>query len=212
MQIVVKAGEAGKKALLAKPLPEAISIHWLEEGAAIPEAVAYFDLCFEETGRTAFAGISTIPVFVNAVIKTADRLPQNHIRINAWPGFLENEKIEIAAANDASLRGGTAVLEILQWKYQLAPDTPGMIAPRVIAMIINEAYYALGEDISTKSGIDTAMKLGTNYPYGPFEWSEQIGLQKIHTLLQKLSEQNKRYTIAPLLEKEAGSANQPVNP
>jgi 3-hydroxybutyryl-CoA dehydrogenase len=75
-----------------------------------------------------------------------------------------------------------------------------MIAARVIAMIINEAYWGLGEGISTKAEIDIAMKSGTNYPYGPFEWSEKIGLSKIGALLKKLSEEDRRYALAPALE------------
>jgi len=47
------------------------------------------------------------------------------------------------------------------------------------------------------------MKLGTNYPYGPFEWSNKIGLQKIYSLLKKLNEKERRYDIAPLLIEEA---------
>ena len=82
-------------------------------------------------------------------------------------------------------------------------DDYGFIAARIIAMIINEAYYALEENVSTKEQIDIAMKLGTNYPYGPFEWSEKIGLKNILSLLQKLSKQNNRYTISSLLVHES---------
>jgi 3-hydroxyacyl-CoA dehydrogenase len=45
-------------------------------------------------------------------------------------------------------------------------------------MIINEAYFALEDNVSTKAETDIAMKLGTNYPYGPFEWGQLIGLKK----------------------------------
>ncbi len=69
-------------------------------------------------------------------------------------------------------------------------------------MIINEAFYALGDDVSTKEEIDVAMKLGTNYPFGPFEWGEKIGLQNIIELLKKLSENDKRYNVAPYLQKQ----------
>src|ERR1700710_2457559 len=48
---------------------------------------------------------------------------------------------------------------------------------RVVAMIINEAYYALDAGVSSKESIDLAMKLGTGYPYGPFEWADRIGLR-----------------------------------
>ncbi len=54
-----------------------------------------------------------------------------------------------------------------------------------MAMIINEAWHALAEEVSTKNEIDTAMKLGTNYPYGPFEWAEKIGLGR-HIIEKRL--------------------------
>jgi 3-hydroxybutyryl-CoA dehydrogenase len=66
-------------------------------------------------------------------------------------------------------------------------------------MIINEAYFALDDAVSSKAEIDIAMKLGTNYPWGPFEWAEKIGLNNIYLLLQKLSLTNKRYQPAPTL-------------
>jgi 3-hydroxybutyryl-CoA dehydrogenase len=70
-------------------------------------------------------------------------------------------------------------------------------------MIINEAYFTLDEKVSSKNEIDTAMKLGTNYPYGPFEWSEKIGLKKVYELLTTLSHSHSRYEPAALLKKEA---------
>lgn len=206
MQIVVKADAQQKQEFLAKGIPADVGIHWLTRGEAVPAADAYFDLLFEEEGL-AFSGITTKPVFVNAVITTGAALPANCIRINAWTGFLKREVIELAATPACSLtskiyKDSLFVLPTLGWKYQIVADIPGMIAARVIAMIINEAYFGLGDEISSKAGIDTAMKLGTNYPHGPFEWSEKIGLQKIYALLKKLSEQDSRYTVAPSLEKE----------
>lgn len=47
------------------------------------------------------------------------------------------------------------------------------------------------------------MKLGTNYPMGPFEWAEKIGLRRIYHLLKTLEKEDKRYKAAGLLEKEA---------
>ncbi|MDB5230342.1 MAG: 3-hydroxyacyl-CoA dehydrogenase PaaH, partial [Chitinophagaceae bacterium] len=85
-----------------------------------------------------------------------------------------------------------------------APDEPGMIAARVIAMVINEAYYGLADEISSKEDIDTAMKLGTNYPYGPFEWADKIGPGNVYYLLKKLEQQHPRYAPSPLMAKELG--------
>jgi 3-hydroxybutyryl-CoA dehydrogenase len=72
-------------------------------------------------------------------------------------------------------------------------------------MIINEAYLSLEEGVSSKEEMNTAMRLGTNYPYGPFEWAEKIGPENIARLLTALSRQQPRYTPASLLLQPASS-------
>lgn len=156
----------------------------------------FFDLLFDEN-HPSFYTINQ-PVFVNAVVTTCKQLPENCIRINGWNGFLERTTIEIATNQHQQYVEAT--MKALGWNYQLVPDEPGMIAPRIIAMIANEAYFGLEDGISTKKEIDIAMKLGTNYPYGPFEWSEKIGLAKIHYLLNVLSKQDSRYTPSSFLQ------------
>lgn len=75
----------------------------------------------------------------------------------------------------------------------------GFVYPRVLAQIVNEAYFALEENIASKEDIDRAMMYGVNYPNGPFNWS--LGKEQIFVeLLQQLSSLNpKRYEIAPKL-------------
>jgi 3-hydroxybutyryl-CoA dehydrogenase len=141
------------------------------------------------------------PVFINNVTETLEekKLPLNFSRIIGWPGFLKRETWEIASGNrEVAIK----VFEQLGWKTIFVKDEPGLVSARVISMIINEAFFALGENVSSIEEIDLAMKLGTNYPYGPFEWSEKIGLQNIYHLLHKLSQTDKRYSIAPLLVKK----------
>lgn len=142
------------------------------------------------------------PVLLNSVIKTLTELnaPKNVLRINGWNGFILR-KIWEAAGNvtdevkEIFAAAGKQLIEVA--------DKPGLTAARSISMIINEAYFALEEEVSTKAAIDTAMKLGTNYPYGPFEWAEKIGLKNIYQLLAVLHRTSKRYSPAPLLQKEA---------
>ncbi|TDO51611.1 3-hydroxybutyryl-CoA dehydrogenase [Kribbella sp. VKM Ac-2527] len=52
-------------------------------------------------------------------------------------------------------------------------DAPGLIVARVMSMIANEAWEAAHQGIATTEDIDSAMILGTNYPMGPFRWSEE---------------------------------------
>ena len=131
------------------------------------------------------------PVFINEVILTLPELgtPDNIYRINGWPSFLQREKWEVAGKEDPKI---FEIFKKFGKKPILVKDSPGMVAARVISMIVNEAFYALKEKVSTKAEIDLAMKLGTNYPYGPFEWSEKIGLRRIYQLLLKLSQTDDR--------------------
>lgn len=144
----------------------------------------------------------TSPAFLHAVSgKNADRpLPGLAIRINGWAGFTERKVWECAGIISDRHRELAAQMgvELIQ-----VPDEPGLIAGRVVAMIINEAYFALGESVSSKADIDTAMKLGTNYPYGPFEWANLIGPARVLELLTVLASTDARYTPSPQLIREA---------
>jgi 3-hydroxybutyryl-CoA dehydrogenase len=62
------------------------------------------------------------------------------------------------------------------------------IFARILGGIMNEAMWAVTEGVASAKDIDTAMKLGTNYPQGPLEWAENIGLDKVHNLLIALNE------------------------
>jgi len=207
MHIAVKAGDEQKKEFITKGIAPGITVHWLgaDEMLAGVEANAYFDLLFNNDFIMADDFIAGKPVFVNAVICAAKEIGRdNYIRLNAWPGFLQRPVIEIATASNSFKNSAEQILNAFGWQYIWAPDEPGMVAARVISMIVNEAYFGLADGISTRQGIDIAMKLGTNYPYGPFEWAQKIGLQNIYFLLKKLQKQyGNRYQAASLLEKEA---------
>jgi 3-hydroxybutyryl-CoA dehydrogenase len=70
---------------------------------------------------------------------------------------------------------------------------------RVLSGIINEAMWAEKDGVANTEDIDTALKLGTNYPYGPFEWAEQIGMDRVQELLRALNEtvSDDRFTSPP---------------
>ena len=160
--------------------------------------------CFNLSADAYFHDYSDIkkPVFINAVSKTLQEInaAKNIVRINGWNGFLKRTSWEIAGVLS---EGHHEVLNALQKKIIVTPDEPGFISARIISMIINEAFYAKGENISTENEIDIAMKLGTNYPYGPFEWAASIGLKNIYDLLLSLGKNDMRYNPSPLLEQIA---------
>jgi 3-hydroxybutyryl-CoA dehydrogenase len=75
------------------------------------------------------------------------------------------------------------------------------VAARILALLVNEAASAVAEGVATPTAIDTAMRLGTNYPSGPLEWGERIGLDHVVHTLDALhaSLPDGRYRVVPLL-------------
>jgi 3-hydroxybutyryl-CoA dehydrogenase len=146
------------------------------------------------------------PVFINSVINTLIDLkaPAHVLRINGWTTFLKRTVWEISGNVDEAV---VSVFKALEIKINKFTDEPGFISARIIAMVINEAYFAVSENVSSKNEIDTAMKLGTNYPYGPFEWAGLIGKEHILALLQKLNMADTRYQPASLLIAEVNNKN-----
>jgi 3-hydroxybutyryl-CoA dehydrogenase len=146
------------------------------------------------------------PVFINSVEKTLAGIasPSNIYRINGWATFLNRTVWEIAGTASAETE---AIFKSFHVKINFVKDEPGFISARIIAMIINEAYFALEQNVSSKAEIDTAMKLGTNYPFGPFEWALKIGRNNVLVLLQQLYLTDSRYKPSELLIKEATENN-----
>jgi 3-hydroxybutyryl-CoA dehydrogenase len=82
------------------------------------------------------------------------------------------------------------------------PDSPGLIVARTIACLANEAFSALASGVADAQTINTAMRLGTNYPFGPLQWAELIGLKDILTILEGLhAELGEQYRPHPLLRR-----------
>jgi 3-hydroxybutyryl-CoA dehydrogenase len=120
------------------------------------------------------------------------------------PTFLNRELLEVSLRPEADSDELKRICKNLNTDYVIVDDRVGLVTPRVICMIINEAYYTVQEDTATREDIDIAMKLGTNYPYGPFEWCGKIGIQSIYKLLEAVYEdtEDERYKICPLLKEE----------
>ncbi len=207
MRIAVLTDGSLKEELLNQGINGPAELIWLtncEELESLSEIDGCIDLLFESGADhiSSLKKISTGPVLVNSVTGTLKDLPSGFVRFNGWPTFLKRAVIE-SACMDSSLRKKTEVLfSIFNKKTEWVEDKPGFITSRIISMIINEAYFALEEGVSTKQEMDTAMKLGTNYPYGPFEWAEKIGKGKIVSLLNELCKKEFRFSPAPRLQNE----------
>jgi 3-hydroxybutyryl-CoA dehydrogenase len=161
-------------------------------------ADAFIDLCFERSEEriASLARLLPKPVLVNSVVDTIAHIHSGFIRINGWPGFLKGNLLEAAATDNMP----DAAKRILGEGLVFVKDEPGFISARIVSMIINEAYFTWEAGISTKEEIDVAMKLGTGYPYGPFEWAEMIGVEKVVELLNRLQKMDSLYETAESLK------------
>jgi len=80
-------------------------------------------------------------------------------------------------------------------------EFPGFVTSRISALVGNEAFYMLQEGLGSPEDIDKAIKLGLNYPMGPFELGDLVGLDTRLNNLRYLHEKlGEKYRPAPLLE------------
>jgi 3-hydroxybutyryl-CoA dehydrogenase len=160
-------------------------------------ADAFMDLCFENSPARieTLAKLLPKPVFVHSVTDTLEGIHPNLIRMNGWPGFLKGNCLEVSASEEIKIKAG----QLLGGDLIFVKDVPGFVSARILAMIINEAYFTWEAGTSSKEEIDIAMKLGTGYPFGPFEWGEKIGLGRVAELLKRLSNDDPVYEVSESL-------------
>lgn len=106
-------------------------------------------------------------------------------------------------ASDAWRQQAPAWLAALGFSPVPLVDAPGLVVARTIAMLINEASDAVLQGVCTSEGADAAMKLGANYPAGPFEWLARWSTTGVMQVLESLDAQyrGERYRVSPWLRR-----------
>jgi 3-hydroxybutyryl-CoA dehydrogenase len=100
-------------------------------------------------------------------------------------------------------RLGVAVDEFVgRATEQVGSNIEKYVFARILVAIINEAAWALTQNVASAADINTALKLGTNYPKGPLEWAEEIGYGTCGQLLEALNvnASDKRFDAAEILK------------
>jgi 3-hydroxybutyryl-CoA dehydrogenase len=132
--------------------------------------------------------------------------PANVVGFAGLPPLGDAETVEVMAGlktDPAMLAKAQEFIMSLGKEPVLVGDTVGGILPRIVANLINEAAYALMEGVASAEDIDQAMKLGTNYPHGPLEWGDLIGLDQVVGIIDAIGESAgaDRYRAAPMLQR-----------
>ncbi|MFJ2609536.1 3-hydroxyacyl-CoA dehydrogenase [Streptomyces sp. NPDC091279] len=111
-------------------------------------------------------------------------------------------RIALSASQDtspATLAEATGLFQALGKDVSVIGDVPGMIVARTVARIVDLAHDAVAKGVATEEDIDTAMRLGVNYPLGPFEWSRKLGRNWAYGLLDDLHLRDPSGRYAPSL-------------
>ena len=113
-----------------------------------------------------------------------------------------------ASASSAWREEAERWLRIAGWQPVPVGDAPGLVVARTIAMLVNEACDAVQQGVCTVEGADLAMKLGLNYPAGPFEWLAAWDANAVVALLDRLDAhfRGERYRVSPDLRQRAWAA------
>ncbi|MFD2999783.1 3-hydroxyacyl-CoA dehydrogenase family protein [Pontibacter toksunensis] len=174
-----------------------------------PTDIIFDFLLHNQPGRLSYYAPEQV-VFCNAatvqlaaLVKEADlEEPCTLIGFNGLPTLLNRPVLEVSLLNPEHGDKLREVCAALNTAYLLVDDRVGMVTPRMICMIINEACFTLQEETASISDIDQGMKLGTNYPKGPFEWANEMGVANVYEVLKAVYEDTKdeRYKICPLLK------------
>jgi 3-hydroxybutyryl-CoA dehydrogenase len=117
------------------------------------------------------------------------------------------KRLAVAPADQTSaeeLRPAIGLLQAAGIEVSVIDDLPGLLVMRTVCMLANEAAEAVQAGVASAQAIDTAMRLGVNYPRGPLEWAEAIGLKPVLEALDHLARTygEDRYRAAWLLRRK----------
>ncbi|HJW90744.1 MAG TPA: 3-hydroxyacyl-CoA dehydrogenase NAD-binding domain-containing protein [Anaerolineales bacterium] len=123
--------------------------------------------------------------------------------------FLEHGKIACLVAKPELDPQVKAAAESLFFALGRPPvwieESPGLVLPRIVCALVNEAAFAAGEGVADAETIDRAMQLGATYPLGPLAWGRELGYRRVLAVLEHLQAEyrEERYRPAPLLRRLA---------
>jgi 3-hydroxybutyryl-CoA dehydrogenase len=131
--------------------------------------------------------------------------PQRVAGFAALPPLAKGGTIELAAGLRTEATAVDRAREFfasIGLETALVKDSVGLVLPRMVCGLVNEAASVLAEGVATAQDIDLAMRLGTNYPRGPLEWGDLIGLDVVLSVLRGLHEEtgDDRCRPAPILK------------
>ncbi len=132
------------------------------------------DKAFPET-----TAILSSSVYVSALDQSQwIMMKRRRVRIAALPTLIKNSVVEVSPTvytNESAVDVTRRFFNFMNKDVAIVQKRVEMVLPRIPYKIINEAMFAKQQNVALPKDIDTAMKLGMNYPSGPIAWGEWIG-------------------------------------
>lgn len=131
----------------------------------------------------------------------------NTVLIDLALDYRTATRIALASAaqcTEAAALDAIGFLQACGLKVSRLHDVPGLAVMRTVAMLANEAADAVHQGVCSADAVDSAMRLGVNYPMGPLAWADQIGVNAIHDVLVNLgaSYGEDRYRVSPRIRRQ----------
>ncbi|MDJ0340276.1 3-hydroxyacyl-CoA dehydrogenase [Streptomyces sp. H10-C2] len=110
-------------------------------------------------------------------------------------------------AGPEAVQAAIGLFQALGKQVSVIADVPGMIVARTVAMLVDLAADAVAKGVASPADVDTAMRLGVNYPLGPLEWGDRLGAYWVCALLRELDDgcPGGRYAPSSLLRRRTAA-------
>lgn len=145
------------------------------------------ELCKLCSEKTLFA-TNTSSLSVDDLASVIDN-PQRFVGIHFFNPVDKMQLVEVVRGKATSQQTIDASMNFvgrLDKKPIIVNDSPGFIVNRVLMSYLNESVYLLEEDVASISDIDMSVRLGLNYPMGPFALIDLIGLDVFLSIMESL--------------------------
>lgn len=187
------AADAAVVACASDPAARALALRWVD--AHLPRHAPALICCHATAATPAAAALATRERFVGfALLPPSETRSAVECALPPW-------------ADPAAADAAAAVWRALGLEPAWVGDRAGLVTPRIVAALANEAAFAVMEGAASADDVDRAMRLGVRYPRGPLAWADRIGLRDVVATLDALAAESgpERYRAAPLLRRKAAA-------